>query len=130
MKELIKILIVFFFAFFANSCFLHRQSNNFVLYRGDRQINFPNEKLEISLINNSLGIFTNHINSNKTFIQKFNYEIYDTSFLVVSNLDTLNTDIISLNNNDTIIIYKKKMLFFYNGKEKYLLYFRKKRMPA
>ena len=128
MKELIKILIVFLFAFFANSCLLNRQSNDFVLYRGNRQINFPNEKLEISLINDSSGIFTNHINSNEIFIQKFNYEISDTSFLVVSNLDTLNTNIISLNNNDTIIIYKKKMLFFYDGKEKYLLYFRKKRI--
>lgn len=126
MKRILKIIaIVFLLVYTTSGCAIKRYPVRYSIYRGDKEINFPNSKIEISLLNDTSGVFKNYLNSDKVFIQKFNYEITDSAFLHVSNLDTLNLGIISLNNNDTITIYKRKMLYFYNGDTKYLLYFRK-----
>ncbi|WP_353165342.1 hypothetical protein [Empedobacter brevis] len=126
MRRILKITVIIFLAICANSCILKKYPVSYSIYKGDKEINFPNNKIEILLMNDTTGVFKNYLNSDKAFVQKFNYNISDNAFLHISNLDTLNQNIISLSNNDTITVYKRKMLYFYNGEKKYLLYFRKR----
>jgi len=126
MKRILQITVIIILLACISGCAIKKYPVKYTIYKGDKEINFPNNKIEISLLNDTSGVFRNYFNSDKVFVQKFNYEIADSAFLLISSLDTLNQDIISLNNNDTITVYKRKMLYFYNGETKYLLYFRKK----
>ena len=126
MKRILQILVLLFLLASTNSCSVNKYPVKYSIYKGDKEINFPKNKIEIALLNDTTGIFKNYLSSDTVFVQKFKYEISDSAFLLISSLDTLNQDIISLNNNDTITVYKRKMLYFYNGETKYLLYFRKK----
>ncbi len=121
MIRVFKIIVVLFFIVCANGCVLKKYPVKYYLYKGDKNINFPKNKIEIFLIDDTTGVF-----KNDGFVQNFNYSFSNNSFLHISNLDTVNQNIISLSNNDTIILYKRKMLYFYNGEKKYLLYLRKK----
>lgn len=126
MKRMLQITAIIILLACISGCAIKKYPIKYTMYKGDKEINFPNNKIEISLLNDTSGVFSNYFSSDKVFVQKFNYEIADSAFLLINSLDTLNHDIISLNNNDTIMVYKRKMLYFYNGKTKYLLYFRKK----
>ena len=127
MKRILQILVSLLLLLAGiNSCSVNKYPVKYSIYKGDKEIKFPKNKIEIVLLNDTTGIFKNYLSSDKVFVQNFNYEISDSAFLFISSLDTLNQDVISLNNNDTITIYKRKMLYFYNGETKYLLYFRKK----
>lgn len=126
MKRILQIAVIIILLACISGCAIKKYPVRYAIYRGDKEINFPNSKIEISLLNDTCAVFRNYLNSDRVFVQKFNYEIADSAFLLISSLDTLNQDIISLNNNDTITVYKRKILYFYNGKMKYLLYFRKK----
>ncbi len=126
MKRILQITVIIILLAYVSGCVTQKYPIKYAVYRGDKEINFPDNKIEISLLNDTSGVFRNYLNTDKVFVQNFNYEIADSAFLLISSLDTLNQDIISLNNNDTITIYKRKMLYFYKGERKYLLYFRKK----
>ena len=126
MKRILQIAVIIILLTCISGCVIKKYPVRYTIYRGDKEINFPNSKIEISLLNDTSGVFRNYLNSDRVFVQKFNYEIADSAFLLIGSLDTLNQDIISLNNNDTIIFYKRKIVYFYHGKTTYLLYFRKK----
>ena len=98
---------------------------SYSIYKGDKEIDFPKSKIELSLLNDSSGVFKNSLESDSVFIQKFNYQISDDAFLHINHLDTTYSGVISLSVGDTITMYKKKMLYFYDGEKKYLLYFKK-----
>jgi len=125
MKRKLQILILLFLVT-TNSCSTDKYPVKYSIYKGDKIINFPKNNIKITLLNNTTGVFKNYLSLDTVFVQKFKYKISDSVFLLISSLDTLNQNIISLNNNDTIIVYKRKMFYFYNGKKKHLLYFRKK----
>ncbi|TKG87528.1 hypothetical protein EYV94_28185 [Puteibacter caeruleilacunae] len=125
MKEIIKITVFVLFLAGVNSCAVKKYPVRYWIYKGDKEINYPNSKIEIALLDETTGVFKNHLKKDSVFIQRFNYEISDSAFFHISNLDTINRNVISLNNNDTITMYKREMLYFYNGKTKYLLYFKK-----
>jgi hypothetical protein len=125
MRTILNITVIILLAISAKGCILKKYPVRYSIYKGDKEINFPNTKIEIFLMNDTTGVFKNHLKSDKIFIQKFNYDISNEAFLHISNLDTLNQNIISLSNNDTLTVYGRKMLYFYNGEKKYLLYFRK-----
>ena len=95
------------------------------MYRADKKIYYPNNKINIQLLNDYSGIFQNNTNKKEFFLQKFNYVVADKYFLIINDLDTTYSNVISLSLNDTLIIYKNKM-YFYNAEKKYLLYFKKK----
>ena len=126
MKRILEITLIVFLLACTSGCSLETYPARYSIYKGDKEINFPDNKIELFILNDTSGVFKNYLNSDNVFVQKFNYEISDNAFLHVNNLDTLNRNIISLSNNDTITVYKRRMLYFYNGKTKYLLYFRKK----
>lgn len=125
MKSIFSIILFIFLLTGAISCSTNKYPVKYSIYKGDKEIFFPKDKIEITLLNDTVGVYKNYHNSDTIFIQNFNYEIVNDAFLLISNLDTLNQRIISLNNNDTITIYQRKMLFFYDGNVKALLYFRK-----
>lgn len=126
MRRIKQIAVFIYLLGCISACSTNMYPVKYTIYKGDKEINFPNNKIEISLLTDTSGIFRNYLSSGKVFVQKFNYEMADSAFLVISHLDIFNQNIISLSNNDTITVYKRKMLYFYNGKKKYLLYFRKK----
>ena len=109
-----------------NGCSTNKYPVKYSIYKGDKEIFFPKSKIEITLLNDTVGVFKNYYDSDIVIIQNFNYEISNDAFLLISNLDTINQSIISLNNNDTITIYHRKMLYFFDGDLKTLLYFRKR----
>lgn len=126
MGKILKTTVIIFLTVFANGCILKKYPVKYSIYKGDKEISVPNNKIEIFLMNDTIGVFKNYLNSDEVFVQNFNYHISNNAFLHISSLDTVNRNIISLSNNDTITVYKRKMLYFYNGEKKYLLYFRKK----
>jgi len=109
-----------------NSCKIKNYPRSYIIYRGDKEIYFPNYKIEIVFKNDSTAYFKNYLLKDSVFIQKFNYYTSESSFLHINNLDTINSNFVSLRNNDTIVIFKGKMYYFHNGKEKAFLYFKKK----
>src|SRR5690606_11157820 len=105
---------------------INNYPKNYIAYRGDKEIYFPNYKIEILFENDSTAYFKNYISEDSPFIQKFNYTISDDTFLHIKNLDTINSNFVSLKNNDTLVVFKEKIYYFYNEKEKVFLYFKRK----
>jgi len=125
-KKILQISVCLILLVSINSCYVNKYPVKYSIYKGNKEINFPQNKIEITLLNDTAGIFKNYLSSDTVFSQKFKYEISGSAFLLINSLDTLHQNAISLNNNDTIIVYKRKMLYFYNGETKYLLYFKEK----
>ena len=112
-------LFVFFGAF---SC---STTNEYKLYRRDKSINYPKEKLSVKLIDDTTGLFVNADEGREALNQKFSFTRVD-KFLVIESVNPSHQQLISLNQGDTIIVHKNRLHFFYDGDKKYLLSFRKK----
>lgn len=125
MKSIYFILFLLIIVF-SNSCKIKNYPRSYIIYKGDKEIYFPNYKIEIVFENDSIAYFKNYLLKDSTFVQKFNYFTSENSFLHVNNLDTINSNLVSLKNNDTIVLFKDQMYYFHNGKERVFLYFKKK----
>ncbi len=101
-------------------------TQEYKLYRRDKTINYPREKLSLKLVNDSTGMFINVDEGRETFNQKFSFEKISDKYLVIESVDSISSNIISLKRNDTIVVHRKRLHFFYNGDKKYLLSFKKK----
>lgn len=123
--KLIYIISFLLIVFFFNSCKIKNYPRSYIIYEGDKEIYFPNYKIEIIFENDSIAYFKNYLLKDSTFIQKFHYFTSEDSFLHVNNLDTINYNLVSLKNNDTIVLFKDEMYYFHNGKERVFLYFKK-----
>ncbi len=121
----IKIMryIVYIFLFF--SLFSCSASKEYMLYRRDRSINYPKEKLSLRLINDTIGLFVNSDEGREPLNQKFSFKRAD-KFLVIESVNPSDQNLISLNQGDTIIVHKNRLHFFYEGSKRYLLSFKKK----
>jgi len=126
MKKIFQFSIFVILCTLSIGCFIKKYPLRYTICQTNKNLPYPKDKIEIILLNDSLGVFKNYLQFDKVFVQNFNYEKIQNSFLCLRNIDSVNLNIISLKEKDTIICYKRKMLFFYNGKTKYLLSFRKK----
>lgn len=96
------------------------------LYRRDRSINYPEEKLIITLTDDHKGSLTNSKKGRESFTQQFIYRNDKNEFLIIESVKPGTEELISLSAGDTITRYKNQLHFFYNGQRKYFLSFKKK----
>lgn len=105
-------------------------SKEYKLYRRDKTINYPKEELTLSLINDTTGLFFNKYKDKEAFNQRFSFTKSSNKYLIIEDITPTSKWLISLNQGDTIVVHKNQLHFFYNGDKKYLLSFKKKRVPT
>lgn len=96
------------------------------LYRRDKKINYPEERLVISLANDHKGSLINSKKGRERFVQEFIYRNDKNQFLIIESVNPTSEKFISLSAGDTIVQYKNQLHYFYKGERKYFLSFRKK----
>lgn len=101
-------------------------TGEYKLYRRDKTIDYPKEKVSLKLINDTTGIFTNAEAGRGAFNQKFSFDKVNGKYLVIRSVAPISNDFISLHQSDTIVAHKNRLHFFYNGEKKYLLSFKRK----
>ena len=122
MKKSFVILIVLIFS----GCGSSKLYKEYSLYRRDKHINYPDEKLSIELLNDTTGLFFNKRKDKELFKQTFNYQKINSDYLVISDINPIDPNLLALNKGDTIVVDRSQLHFFYEGEKKYLLSFKKK----
>lgn len=123
---MIKTIAIIIIASFCSCSTTSKLFEKYTLYRRDKTINYPKEKLSFKFINDTTGLFINSYNGSEILSQKFSFSRIKNEYLIISHVNPINQSLISLKQGDTIIFYKKRLLFFYKSDKKYLLSFRKK----
>jgi hypothetical protein len=102
-------------------------TKEYKLYRRDKSINYPKEKLTLKLISDTTGLFINADEGRETFNQKFIFaRSNNDEYLIIEDVTPVSKNLISIKQGDTLVVHKNRMHFFYTGDKKYLLSFKRK----
>ena len=117
-----KILLCILF-FVAGSCSSNNLSSEYKLYRNNRHFNYPAEKLRFEFLNDTAGIFINKMPDGSLLHQNFIF-LNDSNYILIRDVDTADSNNISLKTADTIIHWKRQLIYTHKGFRNYILYFK------